>query len=385
MPPTGLGYQGSPNEPSDFNRDGHVDLAVCNGGEATVSVLLGNGDGTFQPGQIVAVGIGNHGIAVLDVDGDGDTDLVTSNSVSNNCSLLINNGSGIFGPATSFEGGGDGEWTITSGDFDEDGILDIVIGAINSQQLIIRRCNGNGTFAFLSSQSGVGGTWMLAAGDVDGDGHLDVSSANSYSNEVSISRGSGTGTLISIDWYSVDPSAVASDLGDLDGDGDLDWVTSSFSGDFSVFTNDGDGTFTLLQEFPADVAGSCAILMDIDTDGDLDVVLVDEIADTVTLMQQEGPIVGPPSQLVRGDCNQDGSVNLGDVIFELDVLFGPTPAPSCTDACDFNDDGGENIADPIYLLTYLFSMGAAPPAPFSACGADPTSDGLSCALHASCP
>ncbi|MFN0060128.1 MAG: FG-GAP-like repeat-containing protein [Planctomycetota bacterium] len=384
-PPTPIQDQGSPNEPSDFNRDGHVDLAVCNAGVSTVSVLLGNGNGSFQPQQVIPVGVGNHGIAALDVDGDGDTDLVTTNSVSDNVSLLLNNGSGVFGAATSFEGGGSGEWTISAGDFDEDGILDIVIGAIYGEQLIVRRGLGNGTFALASVQSGVGGTWMLATGDVNGDGHVDVASANSFSNEGSISLGNGLGGFSGIAWYSVDPSAIASDLGDLDGDGDLDWVISSFSGDFTVLENIGGGVFAFYQEFPATNAASCAILMDIDNDGDMDIALVDELDDTVTLMQQDGPILPPTVELVRGDCNQDGGINLGDAIFELDVLFGPTPSTTCTDACDFNDDGGENIADPIFLLTYLFSLGAPPPLPSPLCGTDPTTDSLPCTIHTACP
>ena len=88
--------------------------------------------------------------------------------------------------------------------------------------------------------------------------------------------------------------------------------------------------------------------------------------------------------MVRGDCNGDGSFNVGDAIFLLGILFGEIQS-SCDDACDANDDGLKNIADTIYILTYLFSMGADLPPPSSDCGTDPTNDGLDCAEFTSCP
>jgi hypothetical protein len=90
------------------------------------------------------------------------------------------------------------------------------------------------------------------------------------------------------------------------------------------------------------------------------------------------------SSFRRGDCNADGSLNVGDPIFLLAILFsGGAPGP-CTDACDGNDDGGQDIGDAIYVLTHLFSGGAPPPPPTSACGADPTADGIGCASFPPC-
>lgn len=87
--------------------------------------------------------------------------------------------------------------------------------------------------------------------------------------------------------------------------------------------------------------------------------------------------IGNGAQFVRGDANQDGSVNLGDAVRILDALFGANPI-SCNDAGDTNDDGQLNIADAVFLLGYLFSSGDDPPAPFPAAGADPTADALGC-------
>ncbi len=382
-PPTAINYQGSPNEPTDFNRDGNVDIVVSNGSESSLSILLGNGDGTFQPQQEVTVGSSNRGVAVLDVDGDGDIDIVNANSGSGDISLLINDGSGVFGPATFFDGGVLGEWPLSSADFDNDGILDFAVGGINSQSIAVHLGNGDGTFTLAGTVGGIGNTWMFAVGDVDLDGNVDVASANSSSNEGSISFGDGNGGFTSTDYYSVDSFPIASDLGDLDGDGDLDWILSSFGGDWAVLDNDGTGNFTLGQEFPAVAAASCAILLDIDNDGDLDAALIDELADTVTLLRQTGPtIVATP--FVRGDCNGDASGDIGDAIHSLDVLFGGGFS-ACDDACDFNDDGSTNIADPIYYLAHLFESAPPPPAPNPACGTDPTIDAIDCTTYAPCP
>ena len=82
----------------------------------------------------------------------------------------------------------------------------------------------------------------------------------------------------------------------------------------------------------------------------------------------------------RGDGNGDKEVNVTDVIFGLDRLFGGTDPGDivCLDSLDTNDDGGVDISDSAYMLNFLFNSGTAPAAPFVECGADPTEDELEC-------
>ncbi len=82
---------------------------------------------------------------------------------------------------------------------------------------------------------------------------------------------------------------------------------------------------------------------------------------------------------IRGDCNGDGNINIGDPIFLINELFAEGPEAPCNDACDSNDDGGKDIGDALYGLNYLFTEGPAPPVPFPGCGTDPTADELDCA------
>lgn len=95
-----------------------------------------------------------------------------------------------------------------------------------------------------------------------------------------------------------------------------------------------------------------------------------------------------PEAFRRGDCNRDGGRNVGDAITILSALFvafGVVIDVGCLDACDGNDDGSVDVADAVTLLHTLF-LGAPLPAPFPACGIDPTDqDSLSCNEPSPCP
>ncbi|MEM8996279.1 MAG: FG-GAP-like repeat-containing protein, partial [Acidobacteriota bacterium] len=289
LTPTGVGGTPSPSEPSDFNADGHVDVAIANITGDSVSILLGAGDGTFPSHQEIPTGDAPRGIAVLDVDGDGDTDVVNTNFGSSSLTLMRNDGAGSFGAPESFGTGVDGEWALAAGDMDGDGLLDLVVGGRSSETIRVYTADGDGTFTAGPAQASGGGVWMLVLGDVDGDGDDDVAGVNAFDNSGAILLGDGQGGLAPPVTHPTDPFCLATDLADLDGDGDLDWVTASFQGDWFLFENDGAGAFAFQQSFDAPSAASCSLALDIDNDGDLDLALIDEIADVVIVMAHPGP------------------------------------------------------------------------------------------------
>ncbi len=182
----------------------------------------------------------------------------------------------------------------------------------------------------------------------------------------------GPGAAISPD----DPCAV-SDV-DQDGDVDLDdyaLFLSAYEGTLEDCTGDGDpDILDLVDGTESDcndngVPDSCDITAG--TSLDLNTNSIPDECEAV--------------EFDRGDCNDDGSKDLGDAITGLNALFAGAPIPGCLDACDNNDDGQFDIGDPIYLLQYLFGGGPLLPAPSTGCGADPTADSISCLGQTSCP
>ncbi len=338
QPTYGVGQRASPSEPADFNGDGNIDICVANIDVNSVSVLMGNGDGTFRDQIVIPVGLTPRGITVLDFDGDGDTDIANTNAAGNNVSLIENLGDGTFAPATFFEAGGNGEWSMMAADMNEDGITDLVVGARNSRTIVVQIGNGDGTFTFASSTFCGGRTWMLVVGDVNGDGHEDVVSANSQDNNAGVLFGDGKGGLSGLQTHATGAFCLATDLGDLDGDGDLDWTTSSFVGrEWRVFTNDGLGGFTVYDTITAPQAGSCTLLHDVDNDGDNDLSLIDEIADVVLVHINSG-------EAFAGDFDGDGVVDLSDYGQFTDCAAAKTANVDC-EVFDGDVDGDIDLVD----------------------------------------
>ena len=285
LPPVPLGNSASPSIPADFNGDGNADLAVANVLGNSVSILLGQGTGSFFTPQVVAVGQRPRGIAALDIDGDGDLDVANTNSLDNTISLLVNDGAGVFAPPLFFDCADDFVWALASTDMNNDGLLDLVAGTQGNGRLLVYANNGNKTFTLTENQAAGGLAWMVNCGDLNGDGTEDVSVANGVSNQGSIVFGDGAGGL-STPWvYPSEPFVTSSRLGDLDGDGHLDWVLSSYLGTWHILLNNGLGQFFLNQTITPSGASSCSVPVDLDRDGDLDLALVDEVDDEVKLFE----------------------------------------------------------------------------------------------------
>ena len=111
----------------DLNGDGKPDLVVANYNSSTVSVLLGNGDGTFGPKTDYGTGSYPQSVAIGDLNGDGKPDLVTANYNYNSgtVSVLLGNGDGTFGPRTDYATGFDPH-SVAIGDLSGDGKPDLV-------------------------------------------------------------------------------------------------------------------------------------------------------------------------------------------------------------------------------------------------------------------
>ncbi|PYR76112.1 MAG: hypothetical protein DMF86_13505 [Acidobacteria bacterium] len=179
----------------DFNRDGRLDLAVANSGANTVSILPGNGDGTFQPALSLAAGTGPASLAVADFNGDGKSDLAVANTGSNDLSIILGNGDGTFQPAQRWVTDA-GPSFVAVADFNRDTKPDLAVVNSGSGTISVLLGNGDGTFQ-APSTFGAGGTHVgsIAVGDFNGDGAQDLAVTNTDANTVSVLAGNGDGTF----------------------------------------------------------------------------------------------------------------------------------------------------------------------------------------------
>jgi hypothetical protein len=155
----------------DFNGDGFQDIAIANGGDATVSVLLNNGDGSFRAAPSLITGNGPVSVAVGDFNGDGILDLVVVNAGvgRNTASVFLGNGDGSFQAPRSYNPGSGPDF-VAVGDFNRDGNLDLAVSDSGSASVSVLLGNGDGSFQAPRLTSVAKDTGSLTVGDFNGDG-----------------------------------------------------------------------------------------------------------------------------------------------------------------------------------------------------------------------
>jgi hypothetical protein len=160
----------------DFNSDGIPDLVVGSLGGKTVSVLLGNGDGTFQAAVKYTAGDGPYSVAAADLNGDGILDLAVVNYLSSDVSVLLGKGDGTFQAAVIY--GPAAYWFVppaplTVKDFNGDGIPDLAVISGGGVRVLLGR--GDGSFETTPiSYVGGAGDGSVAVGDFNADGLPDI-------------------------------------------------------------------------------------------------------------------------------------------------------------------------------------------------------------------
>jgi sugar lactone lactonase YvrE len=312
----------------DFNGDGIPDLAVANQSSSSVTVLLGNGDGTFTQATNSPISVGGGALAVVvgDFNRDGKADLAVLSGAYN-------------GPVTVFLGNGDGTFTqapgnpttignsiATSqaeavGDFNGDGILDLAVASGGGGEGLATILLGNGDGTFTPANGGpvtVGSTPnSVTVGDFNGDGIPDFATANFDDGTVSIFLGKGDGTFTQAakSPITVGSFPYAISAADFNGDGNIDLAvansayTSGAPGTVTILLGSGNGTFTPATGSPVSVGRTpqSVSVGDFNGDGIPDLAVANNGDDTVTILLGSGSgafTPAPTSPLSTGDFPQ---------------------------------------------------------------------------------
>ncbi|MCU0961267.1 MAG: NF038129 family PEP-CTERM protein, partial [Pirellulaceae bacterium] len=351
----------------DFNGDSRLDLAVANGSSRTVSVLLGNADGTFAPALNIPVGtvvqptsgIVAQALKTGDFNSDGRLDLVVLGHDGSG-RVLPGNGDGSFGTGITFTTttGPDGGLTfgheVAVGDFNADGKLDFVVSSqthanffIEGGGLSVLLGNGDFTFQDAVTYSDRARPTAMTLGDFNGDGRLDIASANvnngtTESGLVGILLGNPDGTFQTAVNYATigaNPRAIAA--GDLNADGIDDLAVVNGSGDTAILLGNRNGTFQPALNYATSgdglLGGPIAVTIDdFNGDGRADVVagraLLFGSGDGTFSNQRLFTYVPPvfnadigrssdPHEIAAGDLNGDGHVDLVVAMFGTAVVL----------------------------------------------------------------
>jgi hypothetical protein len=357
--PIPTGNQPAAGASADFNGDGIPDLAIMDSYQNAITVLLGNGDGTFRAANGSPInGVGstpcssqyqasNCSMAVGDFNHDGKADLAETSDFDNTVIILLGNGDGTFTPASGSPiTVGNFPEAVAIGDFNNDGVLDLAVANANDNTVSILLGNGDGTFTAAAAVPTGGFPFYLAVADFNRDGAADIAVSNEADSTVSVLLGNGDGTFTQtasspIPGFNYNPAQIVA--ADFNGDGYPDLAVADFipvnqnppvvnrtSNVVVMLGNpDGSGTFTPAPGSPITVGlyALALVAADFNQDGHTDLAVdnygVNTTASTQTLAilmgDGKGGFTQPlpttqlgnsPNALIAADFNGDGTTDL---------------------------------------------------------------------------
>ncbi len=274
---------------TELNGDGALDIIVVNTGEGgsgpgSLGVLLGNGDGTFQNVQTYTSGTYPVAVVAGDLNQDGKMDAVTGHFISKNVGVLLGNGDGTFQPAVFYATGAVGDVTaLALGDLDGDGNLDVTASVLSGQQILIFLGKGDGTLQAPSAIS-VGIIISLGLADLNGDTRLDLIAAI-QDDIIAILIGNGDGSFQIPTFFKAGKNPGSLVIADIDGDGKIDLLTENENDALiALLMGNGDGTFKTPVFFEAGTSPSWIALGDINQDGAFDLFMTDRNSDRIGIL-----------------------------------------------------------------------------------------------------
>lgn len=366
----------------DWNGDGKVDLAT--GSDQTVTVHLGNGDGTFGTSAVYATAVAPGALVIADLDRNGAPDIASATFDSRSSgdpdaskvSVLLGVGDGTFFDHIDYRSVPPTAQPIAV-DLNGDGAQDLVTRN-GSSTIGVLLDTAHASFAPQVTTSAGSDVVGIATGDLNGDGHPDLALSNGSPAAVILMFGNGTGTWApEVRWkLAARPTDIA--LLDANGDTKLDIALAHYEGSaFSVLLGNGNGTFSPEQQYPTFDRHSRITAADLDSDGNSDLVTWSAASLSVHFGTGDGRFarrldyLGTPSELVAADLNRDGHRDLvmvnGWPGTGFSILFGSSHGTFTCAAhyapglqmqglgvADLNRDGRMDVATTTYAGVNVF-------------------------------
>jgi hypothetical protein len=299
---------------ADFNRDGNLDLAVVNAGginQNNVTLLMGESGVTFSNPLISATGgLGSIAMTSGDFNHDGKRDLAVANNISNDVSILLGNGDGTFQKAVSY-GAHSGPVAIAAGDFNGEGDITILLG------------KGDGSFGMQKNISVGSSPTSVKVADLNGDGILDLAITNGTQGEhvVMIFLGNGDGTFLKAGTATVGNEPYALAVGNFNLDGKPDLAAANLAGNnMSVLLGNGDGTFQPAANYAAGIGTLAIRVGDFNVDHKADLAVCADLSAAIMVFLGNGdgtfqkpqpvPLSSSCNSLAVGDINLDGKPDM---------------------------------------------------------------------------
>lgn len=333
----------------DLEGDADLDLAVANRNSDSISILLGNGDGTFMPAVDYSTGESPRALVFHDLDGDAALDLAVAcyDWDNSNLSVLWGNGDGTFEDAVFYAAAAP-QTSVAAGDMNGDSMPDLAVSVGSDlgwgNKVVILLGAGQRDFQIAGEYSGGEYPFDVAMHDLDGDGALDMvvvdgsrfedygAYGNFYPGSLVIRRGAGDGTFQESIQYFPDECPRSVGIGDLDGDGNPDLVVGSTGrwdlyfdyyhpGGITVLLGQGDGTFEFTEEeyMVGDRVYDIAV-ENLDNDQQLDMIAINPYMDSGIVFPGDGDGTFKtaagfeaeynPVAIAAGDWENDGDLDL---------------------------------------------------------------------------
>jgi hypothetical protein len=375
---------------ADFNSDGCPDVATANNGGSNVTALRTNRNATsgaclrtFASLGSFSVGGGPRALNVADFNGDNKLDLVVANASNNSVSVLPGQGDGSFlGAVTTAATGANPEFRdprgLAVGDFNQDGRLDVATGNFLGPSITLLLGQGTGTstapFAIGATSAAGTGVTSLVGADLDGDGRQDLVGTITADNRVSVLRGTSAG-VGGAALYPALPGATAAatamgiTTGDLNKDGRPDLLVANRSAaKMSLLLGDGAGGFATAVSPNVGTNPTSVVVSDVNRDGNPDVLVANNVTNNISLLLGDGTGNLPASgtnmasggslKAIRtADLDLDGDqdiivagtqvhthLNNGSGGFGGITNFSAASTPQAMVTADFNGDGRTDVA-----------------------------------------